>query len=40
MDGNFPDIPAGVLAKEGGTGTVKYVHQDRYVFSLDYSKLN
>jgi hypothetical protein len=31
VDGNFPDIPAGVLSKEGGTGTVKYVHQDRYV---------
>ena len=28
IDGNFPDIPAGVLAREGGVGTVKYVHKD------------
>merc|ERR1712166_1067704 len=26
--GNFPDIAAGVLAHEGGVGTVKYVHDD------------
>ena len=28
VKGNFPDIPAGVLAHHGGVGTVKYVHAD------------
>ncbi|KAJ1478128.1 hypothetical protein T484DRAFT_2969230 [Baffinella frigidus] len=27
--GNFPDIPAGTLAAEGGMGVVKSVHRDR-----------
>jgi len=29
QDGNFADIPAGVLAHHGGVGTVNYVHDDR-----------
>jgi hypothetical protein len=29
LSGHFPDIPAGMLAEEGGVGVVKAVHRDR-----------
>uniref|UniRef100_A0A7S0HE90 Uncharacterized protein n=1 Tax=Hanusia phi TaxID=3032 RepID=A0A7S0HE90_9CRYP len=37
QDGNFPDIPVGILADHGGVGTVKMVHRegDRVLVSWD-----